>query len=60
MQDLSSDLLRGATAAAKYLGFSPRAVYHMTESGQLPVVRKGRTLYYRKSELDRSFAPSGQ
>jgi len=52
---LSSDLLSGAKAAAEYIGETPRAVYHMTEQGLLPVIRKGRKLYFRKSELEAAF-----
>lgn len=55
MQPLSDDLLEGAAAAANYLGLRPRAVYRMTESGHLPVIRKGRRLFYRKSDLERAF-----
>lgn len=52
---LSSDLLSGAKAAADYIGETPRAVYHMAEKGLLPCIRKGRKLYFRKSELERAF-----
>lgn len=54
---LSDDLLKGAAAAADYLGpaFSRNTVYHMTRSGQLPVIRRGSLLFYRKSDLDRAF-----
>ena len=52
---LSDDLLAGAQAAADYLGISRWAIYHMTEQGQLSVIRKGRRLYYRKSELEAAF-----
>lgn len=52
---LSNDLIRGAKAAADYLGETPRAVYHMAENGSLPVIRKGRKLYFRKSELEAAF-----
>ena len=55
MQMLSSDLLSGARAAANYIGESPRAVYHMAEKGFLPCVRKGRKMYFRKSELEAAF-----
>lgn len=55
MQPLSEDLLEGAAAAADYLGLKPRSVYRMTESGDLPVIRKGRKLFYRKSDLERAF-----
>ncbi len=52
---LSEDLLCGARAAAQYIGQSDRAVYHMVEQRLLPVIRKGRKLYFRKSELDAAF-----
>ncbi len=55
MQPLSIDLLEGASAAAEYLGIKPRSVYRMTETGNLPVIRKGRKLFYRKSDLERAF-----
>jgi excisionase family DNA binding protein len=53
---LKDDLLPGAIAAAAYVGVKPRSIYHMTEAGQLPVIRKGKRLYFRKSELDRAFS----
>lgn len=52
---LANDLLAGADAAATYLGVTPRAIYHMAEGGHLPVIRKGRKLYFRKSELEAAF-----
>lgn len=55
MQALSDDLLEGAAKAAAFMGLNPRAVYRMTESGHLPVIRKGRRLFYRKSDLERAF-----
>jgi excisionase family DNA binding protein len=53
---LANDLLPGAKAAAEYIGETPRAVYNMAEKGLLPVIRKGRKLYFRKSELDAAFS----
>lgn len=53
---LADDLLPGASAAAAYIGVTPRAVYHMSEAGLLPVVRIGRRLFFRRSELDRAFS----
>lgn len=53
---LKDDLLPGAKAAAEYTGETTRAIYHMAEQGLLPVIRKGRKLYFRKSELDRAFS----
>lgn len=52
---LGDDLLAGGNAAAAFMGVTPRAIYHMTAAGQLPVIRKGKRLYYRKSELEAAF-----
>lgn len=53
---LSTDLIKGAKAAAAYTGLAPRTIYHMVENGTLPVIRKGaRTLFFRKSELEDAF-----
>lgn len=52
---LSLDLIAGATAAASYVGLKPRAIYHLVEHGRLPVIRKGKRLYFRKSELEAAF-----
>jgi excisionase family DNA binding protein len=56
MQPLSQDLLAGAEAAGAYVGIGQRAIYHMVEAGQLPVIRKGRRLYFRKTELEKAFS----
>lgn len=56
MQALADDLLAGANAAARFVGVGPRAIYHMTEAGHLPVIRKGRRLYFRKTELEKAFS----
>ncbi|WP_066807170.1 helix-turn-helix domain-containing protein [Sphingomonas asaccharolytica] len=58
MQELSDDLLEGAQGAAAFLKLrgGPRAVYRMTEAGHLPVIRKGRRLFYRKSDLTKAFS----
>lgn len=50
-----ADLLPSAAAAAAYTGLPRRVIYRLTEQGHLPVTRKGRRLYYRRSELDRAF-----
>lgn len=52
---LSADLIDGAAAAAAYCGLRPRVIYHMVEAGRLPVIRKGRKLFFRKSELEEAF-----
>ncbi len=53
---LAQDLLPGADAAAAFIGVTRRAVYHLVEAGHLPAVRKGRRLYFRRSELERAFS----
>lgn len=55
MQALSEDLLDGAAAAAAFLGLKQRTIYNLTASGDLPVIRKGGKLFYRKSELEEAF-----
>ncbi|WP_265570853.1 helix-turn-helix domain-containing protein [Sphingomicrobium nitratireducens] len=57
---LKNDLIAGAEAAAQECGLKPRAIYHMVENGQLPVIRMGRRLYFRRSELDAAFRSSAQ
>lgn len=52
---LNADLIHGARAAADYCGLAPRAIYHLVEKGELPVIRKGRSLFFRKSELEDAF-----
>jgi excisionase family DNA binding protein len=52
---LSDDLLNGASAAAGYVGVTQRTIYRMADSGHIPVIRKGRKLYFRKSDLDKAF-----
>lgn len=53
---LSDDLLPGAIAAANFIGVTPRAVYHLVEAGHLPAIKKGRKLFFRKSELEKAFS----
>lgn len=55
MQALSEDLLDGAAAAATYTGLKPRTIYRMAETGEIPVIRKGGKLFFRKSSLDAAF-----
>ncbi len=47
---LQNDLVSGAKGAAEYIGLSERQIYHMTEQGHLPVIRK--------SELEAAFQSS--
>lgn len=56
MQALSEDLLDGAAAAAAYVGLKPRTIYRLAEINEIPVIRKGGKLFFRKSELDKAFA----
>lgn len=55
-RNLADDLIAGAEAAAAHIGQPVRSVYHLVQSNQLPVIRKGRKLYFRKTELERSFS----
>lgn len=53
---LSDDLLKGAEAIAAHLKCQRWEVYYRASKGEIPVTRKGRTIYARKSELDRAFS----
>lgn len=55
LQPISDDLLDGADAAAGFLGLDVRKVRRLTESGHLPVIRKGRKLFYLKTALHEAF-----
>lgn len=57
---VSLDLIPGAQGAAEYLGISRNAVYHLVNKGHLPVIRKGRSLYFRKSALEAAFDAEAQ
>lgn len=37
---------------AKYLRINPQTVYRKAKAGELPAVRIGRAIRFRKSELD--------
>lgn len=52
---LNADLIHGARAAADYCGITRRAIYHLVEQGHLPCIRKGKVMFFRKSELDAAF-----
>lgn len=52
---LKDDLLKGAKAAAEYIGIDTRTVFSMVEKNTIPSVRKGRMIFFRKSELDKAF-----
>ena len=54
---LSTDLIKGAKAVEVETGgvITARQVYHMVEQGHLPVIRKGRSMYFRRSELEAAF-----
>lgn len=48
---LAADLLRGAEAIARYLGFPRRTVYHAVARGHLPHFKIGETICARRSTL---------
>jgi excisionase family DNA binding protein len=54
---LGNDLIKGAKAVEVETGglITQRQVYHMIENGRLPVIRKGRAMYFRRSELEAAF-----
>lgn len=52
---LTDDLLDGAKEIGGFLRKSPRQTYHLIEAGHIPVIRLGRRIYARKSELEAAF-----
>lgn len=54
-ENLSDDLITSVKDASAYIRSTPRQVYHMVEKGYLPGIRKGRKMYFRKSELEAAF-----
>lgn len=60
MQALSDDLLEGADQIALELwgDDSPprrRQVYRLAEAGEIPVIRKGKKIFSRRSALNEAF-----
>ena len=53
---LRDDLISGGTAIADFLGESERSTWHLIHTGQIPVIRKGRKIFARKSELEKAFS----
>lgn len=53
---MHEDLIAGADTAAAHLGLPRRTVYRLADEGRIPVIRKGRRLYFRRSELDKAFS----
>lgn len=51
MQMSGTDFLDGADAIAEFMGVSPRRVYYLAETGQIPVAKIGNRLTGRKSRL---------
>lgn len=54
---LLTDLIKGAKGVEVETDgrIKARQIYHMVEAGQLPVIRKGRSMYFRRSELEAAF-----
>lgn len=50
------DLLPNAAAAAAHTGLTRGQIYRLVDQGHIPAIRKGRRLFFRKSELDRAFS----
>lgn len=54
---LLADLIKGAKGVENETDgrIKARQIYHMVENGHLPVIRKGRSMYFRRSELEAAF-----
>lgn len=49
--ELADDVIWGAKNIARFLGITPRQIYHMAEQQYLPIFRVGSTLACRRSTL---------
>ena len=58
MTVFGEDLLKGAKEFSEHTGgkVSPAQVYHMVEREQVPFIKIGKTLYFRKSEIEAVFS----
>ena len=56
MPSMDEDRIMNAQEAADYLRLTSGALYMACARGQLPVVRFGRRLRFRKADLDRFLA----
>lgn len=54
--NIENDLIEGAEAAAGILGLTKRQIYYMVAKNRLPSTRIGNRLFFRKSELERTFS----
>lgn len=54
---LGNDLIKGAKGVESDTNgiITARQVYHLVERGLIPVIRKGRSMYFRRSELEAAF-----
>ena len=52
---IADDLLRGATAIGRELGWSRRQIFHAHERGLLPTFAVGRAICARRSSLREHF-----
>ncbi|MXO97236.1 helix-turn-helix domain-containing protein [Erythrobacter aquimaris] len=57
---LQNDLLDGADSAAEFTGLTRRKIYRLVDEGRIPHTRKGRRLYFRRSELERAFTAKSE
>ena len=49
--DLAPEWL-GTTAAARYLGITPRTLYRLVDHGEVPAYAMGRVYRLRRTDLD--------
>ncbi len=63
--NISDDRLLTVEEVGRYLGFAPGTIYNKAARGEIPSVKLGSALRFRKSEIDRWIdetsgrAPSG-
>lgn len=56
MAELADDIIPGVKPAAKHVGKTEAAMWHLVYGGHVPFKKIGRRYYFRRSELDRHFS----
>ncbi len=51
-QEITPRYLR-VPQAASYLGLASKTLYHLAEERRIPYIKKGRTIFFDKMDLDK-------
>lgn len=54
-EELKEDLMNGGKAIAKFIGLPEQTTYRLIANGEIPVIRVGKKIFGRKSEISARF-----